>query len=133
MSDIRHLNLFSQITRINTRFSLRYNDMIIFCVPKNFVMRAVGEDARNIRRISEILRRKIRIISMPRGIQDARQFIEDIIKPATFKSIEIRDNEIILTAGSFQNKATLIGRGKKRFFEMQKIVKDFFGREFRIV
>jgi transcription antitermination factor NusA-like protein len=111
---------------------MNYNDTIIFCVPREFVMRAVGEEGRNIKRISEILQKKIRVIPSPNGIQNIRQFIENIVKPVMFKDLEIRGREIILTAGS-QSKASLIGRNKRRFFELQKIVKDYFGKELRII
>ncbi len=132
MQDMRHLNLFSQITRIQTRFCMKYNETIIFCVPREFVMRAVGEEGRNIKRISEILQKRVRIIPSPRGIQDIRPFIENIIRPVTFKSLEMYGNEIILTAGS-QNKAALIGRNKRRLLELQKIVKDYFGKDLKII
>lgn len=132
MQDMRYLNLFSKVTRINTRFCIKYNNTIIFCVPREFIMRAVGEDARNIRIMSEILGKRVRIIPSPRGIHDVKQFIENIIKPLTFKDLEIKNNDIILTAGS-QNKAALIGRNKRRLLEMQKIIKDYFGKEFRII
>jgi len=132
MQDMRYLNLFGRVTRIDTRFCIRYNGMLIFCVPKNLVMRAVGENARNIRTISEILQKKIRIIPSPRGIQDIRTFIEDIVSPTTFKDIAVMNNELIITAGNTQNKANLIGRNKVRLFELQKVAKDYFGKELRI-
>ncbi len=132
MQDMRHLNLFNQITRIHTRFYAKYNNTIIFCVPREFVMKAVGREGDNIKRLSEILGKRIRIIQMPRGMQDARGFIQTIVKPVTFKDFEIRGNEIIITAGSMQNKAALMGRDKRRLIELQKIVNDFFGKELRI-
>ena len=132
MQDMRHLNLFSQITRINTRYCMTYNDTIIFGVPKEFVNRAIGEEGRNVKRLSEILQKKIRVIPNPAGLQSARHFIEDIVRPVTFKDLEIRGREMILTAGS-QSKASLIGRNRRRFFELQKIVKDYFGKELRII
>jgi transcription antitermination factor NusA-like protein len=132
MQDMRYLNLFGKITRVSTRFCFKYNEMIMFCVPKPLISKAIGEGGKNIRQISEIIRKRIRIIPYPRGIQDARIFIGAIIKPVLFKDLEIKDNEIIVTAGN-QNKAALIGRNKRRFLEMQKIIKDFFGKEFRIV
>lgn len=132
MQDMRYLNLFSKITRINTRYCIKYNEMLIFCVPKDYVMRAIGQDARNVKIISEILGKRVRIIPSPRGIFDAKPFIEHIVRPVTFKDLEIKGNEIILTAGS-QSKAALIGRNKRRLIEMQKIVKDYFGKEFRII
>lgn len=132
MQDMRYLNLFSRITRINTRHCIKYNNAIIFCLPKEFVIRAVGREGENVRRLSEILGRRVRIIPMPRGLQDARGFIQTIVKPIIFRDLEITNNEIIMNAGS-QNKAALIGRNKRRLLEMQEIVKDYFGKEFRII
>lgn len=133
MQDIMHLNLFSQITRIDTRFCMKYNGAIIFCVPKNLLARAVGEQGKNLRRLSETLGKKIRIIPMPRGINDARGFIQTIVKPIMFKDLEIKGNEIIITAGNIQSKAALIGRDKRRLIELEKIVENFFGKELKII
>jgi transcription antitermination factor NusA-like protein len=111
---------------------MEYNRTIIFCVPKEFVNKAVGEEGRNVRRLSEVMGKRVRIIAVPRGIQDARGFIQTIVKPVMFKDLEVKENEILITAGNMQNKASLIGRDKKRFLELQKISKDFFGKDLRI-
>jgi len=132
MQDLRHLNLFGRITRVSTRFCFRYNEAIVFCVPRALVSKAIGEKGRNVREMYRILGRRVKVISQPRGIEDAKRFIEAIVSPVTFKELEVKDNEVILTAGQ-QSKAALIGRNKRRFLEMQKIVKSFFGMDFRIV
>jgi hypothetical protein len=133
MQDMRYLNLFGKVTRVDTRFCFFYNDTIYFCVPKPLLSRAVGQNGRNVKEISTILGKKIKIIPIPAGIQHAKPFIETIIFPVTFKNLEVSDKEIIITAGNMQNKAALIGRNKVRLVEMQKIVHDFFGKEFRII
>jgi NusA-like KH domain protein len=130
MQDMRYLNLFESITRVSTRFCFRYNENIVFCVPKPLISRAVGENGRNMRKISEILGKRIRVVAAPRGIEDAESFIRTLIIPLTIKDFGITDNEIIVGGG--KNKAALIGRNKRRFLEMQKIVADFFKRDFRI-
>ncbi len=138
MQHMRYLNLFNKITRVSTRFCFNYNEMIVFCVPKQLVPRALGKNGENLKQINRILRKKIRIIPIPKGVQHAKQFIGAIVHPVTFKDLEIADNtlkgtsEIVLTAGS-QSKAALIGRNKRRLLEMQGIVRDFFGKEFRII
>jgi NusA-like KH domain protein len=132
MKDMRHLNLFSKITRINTRFCFMYNETIFFCVPRRMVSRAIGDKGKNIKKMNEILRRKIKVLPNPESIENAKEFIEKIVSPVEFKSLEITNDEIILTAGS-QSKAALIGRNKRRLLEMKEIVLDFFKREFRIV
>lgn len=132
MQDMRYLNLFRKMTRISTRFCFKYNETIVFCVPKNMISKALGENGRNIKKMSEILRKKIKIVPKPRNIEDSKIFIQAIVNPVRFKDLNINDNEMILTAGN-QSKAALIGRNKRRLLEMQEIVRDFFGKEFRIV
>jgi NusA-like KH domain protein len=131
MQDMRYLNLFEKITRVSTRFCFKYNEAIVFCVPKNLVSRAIGEKGINVKKMNEILGKRIKVIPQPLGISDAKKFFELIVSPVTFKDLEVND-EIILTAGS-QSKAALIGRNKRRLLELQKISKDYFGKELKIV
>lgn len=132
MQDMRYLSLFAKIARINTRFCFMYNETLIFCVPKHLISKAIGPGAENIRKMSGIVKKRIKIVPAPSGIQHLRPFIEAIVSPVTFKGLEVKDNEVILTAG-IQSKAALLGRNKRRLLEMQKIVKNFFGKEFRII
>jgi len=132
MQDMRYLNLFGKITRVNTRFCFNYNQSLVFCVPKHLLSKAIGKGGQNIREINGILRRKIKVVPMPQTIQDAENFIKSVVSPVTFRDLKINDDEMILTAGT-QNKAALIGRDKRRFLEMKKIVKNYFGKEFRIM
>ena len=132
MQGMRYLNLFEKVTRVSTRFFFYYNNMVIFCVPRKMLPMALGKENSNLKKINQILKKKIRIVPIPLGIGDAERFIQLIINPVSFKEIAITDNEIVITAGS-QNKASLLGRNKRRLIEMQKIVGDFFNREVKIV
>lgn len=132
MQYMRYLNLFGRITKVSTRYCFKYNEALVFCVPKKLISKALGENAKNAKQMSHILGKRIKVIAVPRDIKDAKVFISSIVSPVTFKELKIDAEEIILTAGN-QSKAALIGRNKRRFLEMQKIVKDFFKKEFRIV
>ena len=131
MQEMRYLNLFERIMKVRTRFCLRYNEALVFCVPRPLISKAIGEGGRNIKKLNYILGKRIKIVASPQGIHDAEYFIRAIVNPIVFRNLEIRDNEVIVSAGA--SKAALIGRNKRRFLEMQKIVKGFFGKEFRIV
>ena len=129
---IRYVNLFDKITRIRTNHCFIYNNTIVFAVPRKFVMNAIGRDNSNLRRLSEVMGKKVKIVAIPDGREDIEKFVSVIIYPVKFKSIEIRDNETIINATS-QSKASLIGRGKIRLLEMQGILEQYFGmRKLRI-
>ena len=132
MQEIRYINLFGRITKINTRFCFPYNETIVFCVQRPLMSKAIGERGKNIKQLSQILNKKIKVVSLPRDVRDVSDFIKAIVNPVMFKELEIKENEIILNAGN-QSKAALIGRNKRRLIEMQKIVKNYFGKEFRII
>ena len=132
IKDLQYINLFEKITRVSTRFCFKYNDAIVFAVPKHLVSKAVGRNGENVKELNRVTRRKIKVIPIPQGEGHAREFIQAIVKPVTFKDLEVADDKIIITAGS-QNKAALLGRNKRRLIELQGIVKDFFSRELRIV
>ena len=85
MQDMRYLNLFESIMKVRTRFCFRYNDAIIFSVPRELVAKSVGENGRNVRKMSEILGKRIRVVAAPRGLQDAGNFIKALISPLTIR------------------------------------------------
>jgi transcription antitermination factor NusA-like protein len=132
MEDLMHLKLFESITKIPTQYTFDYNNIIFFCVPKSKVSQAIGKQAINAKRISSISKKRIRILSLPQEEKDTKKFIQSIVDPVEFNDLEIKENEIILTAGN-QSKAALLGRGKRRLKEMEKIVKDYFHKSFKIV
>ena len=131
MQDLRYLNLFNKVTRVNTRYCFNYNNLVIFFVPKGLIRKALGEEGKNIRYIGEVLKRRIKVLPIPNGTEDAQKFIELLVSPVQFKKLDINPNEIIVTAG-MQSKAALIGRDKRRLVEMQKIIRGFFGRDFKV-
>ncbi len=130
MRFIRYLNLFEQETRVRTKNCFEYNNTIIFAVPPHLVSRAIGKQGRNIKNMTEILGKKIKVISLP--FNGIGEFLSRIVEPVTFKSIEISGNEVVINAGR-QSKAALIGRNKARLDELNQIVKEYFGKEVRII
>jgi len=132
MRVIRYLNLFEKITRVRTNNCFFYNNFIIFAVPFFSVSKAIGEEGRNVKKLVPIVGKKIKIVCLPESIKDARKFISEVVSPLSFNSFGISGEEIIISANR-QNKASLIGRNKVRLMELQKIVKEVFGKNLKIV
>ena len=84
--------------------------------------------------ISEQLGKRIKIIrDSGDNIHSVAQFIEDIVSPAGFASLDIEDGNYLLVAGSRERAATLIGRNKTRLIELNAIMQTYFGKGIRIV
>jgi len=126
MQFIRYANLFSRITRLTTNHCFEYNHTIIFVVPRNLVMRAIGPNNMNLRKLSDVIGKKIKIIAEPKGIEDLNSFASIITYPIKFKSIDVRDGEAVINA-NMQSKASLIGKEKARLSEMENILGQYFG------
>jgi len=133
MQTMRYINLLDRASRVKTRKCFVYNNAIIFAVPEGMISQAVGPNAIHIREIQEKLGKKVRIIKEREGLENAGAFIEEIVAPVKFRSIEKTPEGLVLTAGSPQTKATLLGRNKRRFEELKQIIEDNFGVTLKIV
>ena len=132
MKLMRYINLLDRTSRVKTRKCFVYNNIIVFAVPRAMVSQAIGPGALNIRRMQEQLGRRIKIVSEPQGLEDAQNFVKEIVSPIRFKSLELKDGVFILNAGS-TSKAALIGRNKKRLEELKQIIFNNFGIDLKIV
>ena len=120
-------------SRVKTSKCFVYNNAIIFAVPREKISKAIGPNASNVRNLQEKLGKRVRIIGQVENKEDAGKFVQEIVAPVRFKSVEINDNVVIITAGSNQSKASLIGRDKRRLLELSKILKDMFDFDLKII
>jgi len=134
MQLMRYINLFARTTRVQTTKVFVYNNQIVFAVPRAKVSLAIGRDAVNIKKLSEILRKRIRVVAMPAVDDDEgiKKFVGDVVAPIEFNGVEIVNGGVVINAGR-QSKAALIGRGRVREAELGGVLKNFFGiGKFRI-
>jgi transcription antitermination factor NusA-like protein len=127
MQLMRYINLFSQTTKIQTTKVFSYNNQIVFAVPKSKVSTAIGRGAFNVKKMSDILRKKIKVVSMPAvdNNEGIGKFVEETVAPVEFNKIEVKENSVVITAGR-QSKAALIGRNRTREKELADVLKNFF-------
>ena len=126
MQHIRYANLFNQVTRIRTNHCFEYNNAIVFAVPRKLVSRAIGPDNSNLKRLNQVLGKKVKIVAIPLGREDITNFVSVITYPVRFKAIEIKEDEAIINASN-QSKAALIGRNRVRLNEMTNVLGQYFG------
>jgi len=124
---MRYINLFSRISKVPTTKCFIYNGQIMFAVPKAKVSKAIGPGAANVKKIRNVLGKKVRVLVMPQrdSKEELAKFIGDVVDPIEFNKVEIKDNSITINAGR-QSKAALIGRNRAREKELSEVMKNFF-------
>jgi len=132
ITSIQQINLFSRITGVRAKNCFNYFNSIIFVVDSNYIDQAIGRSGENLRHLSAILKKKIRIIRSPEN-DGIERFIKIIVYPLRFKKLAIEDGNVTINAGQ-QSKASLIGRDHSRLNELTSIVKQYFPvKEIRII
>jgi len=133
MQEMRYINLLDKTSHVKTSKCFAHNNSIFFAVNERELSKAIGPGAINVRRMQEQLGKRVRIIEEPRGESDIKRFIEGIVSPVRVKSVEIKESVLSITSGNTQNKAILIGRNKRRYEELRKIIKEFFEYDLKIL
>lgn len=132
MQFIRYINLFGRVTRISPKHCFSYNNMLVFVVPKEAVSSAIGPDNVNLKKLSDILGKRIRVLAQPMGSKDLIPFIQTLVSPIQFEKLEVVENpnnptkEAIITTAGRENKAMLIGRERAREAELKEILDQYF-------
>lgn len=132
MQFIRYMNIFNRVTRVSAKHCFFYNNTVVFVVPKAMIMNAIGRDNSNLRQLSEIIAKRIRVVPEPKGEEDLQRFIEVLVDPIKFDKIEIVRNpdgfnEAVISTPGRESKAMLIGRGRARETELKDILEQYFG------
>lgn len=106
------------------------NDKLIFIVEENEMGKAIGKNGANIKRMENILKKKIRLIEFS---GDIVQFVRNLSYPAEVLNIK-KDDGIVTIYGKDTNaRAMLIGRERQNINHINSIAKRYFDiREIRV-
>ena len=115
---IQCLTIFAKVAGVRTKDCFTYNNTKIFVVQPRLLPKAIGEKGKNVRKMSTLLRTKVRVIPST----DLEKFVRDLVQPVKFKKFVIEDHQATIFAGQ-QAKASLIGRNKVRLNELSEILK----------
>jgi len=131
---MRYMNILDNVAHVRATKCFIYNNTIYFAVSPKLFSIALGNGNRNVSFISQKLGKRVRIIrDVKEDVDSVSKFIESIISPVSFVSVEVHDNMFVLTAGSRDRAATLIGRNKVRLMELSNVLESYFGKGLKIV
>lgn len=99
------------------------NDKLIFIVEENEMGRAIGKNGANIKRMENILKKKIRLIEFS---GDIVQFVRNLIYPAEALDIKKDDGIVTIYGKDTGARAMLIGRERQNIKNINSIAKRYF-------
>ena len=120
--DIQYINIFEKVSKVRSQDCFNYGSYIIFVVPQGEQSKAIGHGGINAKRLSDILKKKVKIISYNGNKED---FVKAILYPIRFKEVKIEGNQLSIKAG-FQSKALIIGRNSARLKELKETLERYF-------
>ncbi len=121
--------LMERITGTHVKDCFKDEDTIFFVVGLGELGKAVGKGGVTVKRVSEELGKKIRVIEYR---ENAVEFMRNIIYPLTVEEIQDTGETLILKDKSKKTKSLLIGRGGKNLNLINRAVKRFFNKEIKI-
>jgi len=123
-STIQNINLFEKITRAKVKNCFENNDTLNFIVESSEMGKAIGKNASNIIRLSNLFKKKIRIIEYS---SNPIEFLKKLIYPLNPQEINLNNSCIEVNADT-KTKALLIGRNQKNL----KIYNDILHYYFKV-
>jgi len=122
---MKYMQLFENLTRAKLKDCIA-DDKLIFIVEENEIGKAIGKGGSNVRRLEDLLKKKIKIAEFN---PDIKQFIRNFIMPLQAKDITEENNIVTITGPDTKTKGLLIGREGKNLENLKDIVKRYFSVE----
>ena len=118
---IQKINLFEKLTGARVKDVFNSNGMLMIV---NFgdIGRAVGKNGANVRKYSEMINEKIKIVEFN---QNPIAFFKNLIMPLKIENVEKEDDFINVNADT-KTKGLLIGRNQKNLEQYNKVFKKYF-------
>ena len=134
MALMHHIALFEQLTRAKLRdcFQDPVRNCLTFVVEQGEVGRALGKGAINLRRLEELLKKRVRIVEFA---DNPLQLIHNFIQPLQAKNIE-RDAEarIVIAGADEQTNGRIIGRNAQNLRSLETNVRRYYPvKEIKVV
>jgi transcription termination/antitermination protein NusA len=121
---LKIMTLFENITRSTVKDCfIDDNKLMTFVVNEAEIGKAIGKGASNVKRLEEMLKRKIKIVAFN---PSAVQFVKNLLYPVTEIEVEQQDRLILIKGHDSKTKAFIIGREQSNLKNNLSIIQKYF-------
>ncbi|MEK6886383.1 MAG: NusA-like transcription termination signal-binding factor [Nanoarchaeota archaeon] len=132
--DINTLNLmrtFDNVTRAKLKDCIVEEDRIVFIVSENELSKAIGKNAANVKRLFEILKKKIKIVEFN---PELIKLIKNFIHPLKVDSITEENGIVVIESSDSKTKGLLIGRAASNLRKLEEYIRRYIDvKEIKVV
>ena len=120
---MKYIALLENIGNVRIKDLFQHNGMLCCVVDKNDVSILVGSEGKKIRKIQDMIHKKIKVVGYSSDIKD---FARDIIYPIKVDGIEEDNGTLLISCDDRKSKGLLIGRGRQGLLNLQNALSRFF-------
>lgn len=119
---MKYMQLFESLTKSKLKDCIA-GEQLIFIVEENEIGKAIGKGGSNVRRVEELLKKKIKIVEFN---PDVKQFVRNFVMPLHVNEINEEGNIITIAGPDTKTKGLLIGRDRKNLDNLKSVVNRYF-------
>ncbi len=120
---LQYMNIFEQVTNILPIDYFEVNSEIVFIVDKVKVGAALGKGGKNIRKLRELLNKKIRVVGFGK---DVKELVANFLYPIKTRNISIANSVIEMEFNKGSERRLLLGNQQSQLRLLKGIVKRYF-------
>ncbi len=124
IESMKLLSLFEKITRSRVKDCVVEKERILFIVQPNEIAKSIGKHGSNVKRLEQVLKRKIKIVEFN---PDIKRFINNLAHPAKIQDIVLEgDGVYVITAADSLSRGMMIGRGGSMLRWYEDVIRRYF-------
>tara|TARA_Y100000310_G_scaffold325841_1_gene389971 strand:- start:1419 stop:1826 length:408 start_codon:yes stop_codon:yes gene_type:complete len=118
-----YMVVFENLTRVHVKDCFENGDRLVFVVVEGSVMRAIGKNASNIKKLERLMKKKVKVVE---GSSDPCRFVRSWIAPVKAESISLEDDRVVISVMDVKSKGLLLGRDRRNFKNLEEVFKRYF-------
>ena len=119
---MQYISIFESLTAAKVKDCI-VNEQILFIVNENDMGKAIGKQGSNVKRIENMMKKKIRLVEFNDNIV---QFVQNLIYPIKAREIKEENAVVNIYCDDVKSKGMLIGRDRHNIKFINDVVKSQF-------
>ena len=120
---MQYISIFESLTAAKVRDCI-VNEQMLFIINENDMGKAIGKQGSNVKRIENLVKKKIRLVEFN---DDVVQFVQNLIYPIKAREIKEESGIVSIYCNDVKSKGMLIGRDRHNIKFVNDVVKRHFG------